>query len=320
MKMLITYLFTYFKLKKRLSEVFKPYLEETKGEITVSFRKKQVVLKHYSAKALKGVEGVVEYINTSYPYFKVDKIKVDPFKIVLSQSTLPLNFKLPNTYQPQPNLIPIGVDDENKIIHISTIQTSSTGIFLQAGAGKTTYLLSMLKAIREHNYCGFNIFAYDPKNDGDYDSLESENFLIARSLEEAVNFHKQLKEEVENKVNKKWLIIAEEYVQWTDTSKYKNSKDKKEMAGELLAMIETAMQLYRSKGVHTILVSQNPNSQAQTVDTNNIANKIYGFVTNSQAQTQNIPPIFTARSDLIHGKFIISIANKEFKLMRGING
>lgn len=318
MKNILFYL-KYFSIKKRLKEVFGKYLLGH-GDVKISLLRKRIILSGYSSSLVSSEDSIALFINKSFDYFKIDRIELTLNKLILSQSKLPELYCLPKAYKPTLYHIPIGCNDNKEIVSINTEETSSTGIFIPSGGGKTRLLRGILKNLKEHQFCGFKVVIWDPKNDGEFDFLENANSVsILRSQQEALDFHRTLKESVEAGENTPTLLILEEYPQWTDSAKFRNNKEAKEKAQELLAMIETAMQLYRSRKIHTFLVNQNLNKENNPADINNVTNKIFGYVSNAQGVVNNVAPEFVARADLKKGKFIVSIKNEPYRLLRGLS-
>lgn len=314
---LIKYCLTYFSLKKRLKQVLKRYIDED-GDISISYIKKRVVITGYTIEAIKQVGDIAEYLNSVYPFFKVDKIKTTPFKIILSQSLLPKKFILPKNYKPQAHLIPIGVDEDGKILELDVVRSSSCFLAAPSGTGKTFFIKSLLLSIKPHNYLGFKIVIYDPKKDGDFDEFEDNGkIVIVRTQDEAVSFHRQLKENIENGICEKTLIIAEEYLQFTNKDKFPD-KAGKAQAQEIASHLDTISQLYRSKSVYLIVTTQGVNISEQTVSLSNYSNKIYTKISKAQSEAQNIPSEFVGRDDMVNGRFIVSINNGKFIIMQSV--
>lgn len=318
---LIKYCLTYFSFKKRLKQVFKRYIGE-EGDVSVSFLRKRVVITGYTIEAVKQVGDISEYLNSVYPFFKIDKITITPFKIIFQKSKLPKKFKLPKSYKPQGHLIPIGVDENGKILEWDTHRSSSAFLAAPSGTGKTVFLKSILKSIKPYNYLDFKVAIYDPKKDGDFDEFEDNNrIVILRTQDEAIGFHRQLKENIENGICEKVFIIAEEYLQFVDQSKFKNNKTAREQALELTSHLDTISQLYRSKGVFLLVSTQGVNISDQVISLSNFSNRIYSKLSKAQAEVQGVSAEFANRDDMINGRFIVSVNNGKFIVMQslGIN-
>lgn len=150
-KALIFYL-TYFQQKRRLEEVWASYLIQGKGTVSLSLIRRRITLNFYSLKGLSSKEDIADHINQAFPYFKADSCIVKLDKMIFKTSNLPLKFSIPKNYKTQNGIVPIGCDEDHKIIQVNTNNFVSLGLFCFSGSGKTTFLKDLIKFSKKKDF------------------------------------------------------------------------------------------------------------------------------------------------------------------------
>lgn len=315
MKALKFYL-TYYLLKRRYKELLKPYLCED-GTISISLLTKCIKITGYKIELHSKIETILLLLNEmNSEYFEIDEYSITPFKIVFKSQKLKNYFQLSKRYKFKVNKIPMGINTKNKIIEIDTNQTSSTMISIPSGAGKSYFIKNVIRELI--NNTEIEIVIINAKRDAEYDEFENK-LLIIKDQNEALKYFQGLEKSIVENQRARILII-DEYAQFCEPNKFRFDKEKKETALQLGSRLETASQTYRSLGVHLILLTQNLNKSENPIDCTNFNNKIFGFITQAQANANSIDnKALIARPDLIRGKFIVSLNNSKFEIFRGLS-
>lgn len=317
MKKSLMFYLTYFSQVRRLNEVLSPFLSKERGKISLSFLSRRIRLKNYNIHAINQKDKILEYLNSSYQYFKIDEVRIGASTIEFRESHLPARFELTKDYRSQDFLIPIGVDAAGKIVHLDNRTSVGVGVFIPTGSGKTTAVKNILREAMMHKRYSYDIVVLDPKNQGDFEEFEGLCTLIT-TLEDAHKFFTSLRSEVASSSNKPTLIIFEEYLMWTNKALFANDKERQSKAQEIAQCLELGLRTYRSRKVFYFVISQNPNIGLATIDLSNLTHKLLGYVSRAQATALGISETqFIERSDLRFGKFLY-LENGNSKLIRSL--
>lgn len=319
----MNFLIFYFKypfIKYHLKKLYKNYLMEG-GTISLSYIKKQVVLKKYSFAATTSKDQIAIHLNQILDFFKIDDIKTTHKKIIFSSANLPKEARLPKKYIAKSMILPIGITS-GKVIEVNTRTTSSTGILIPAGAGKTFFIVSSMMIWQKLNWLDFEeVVIVDVKKDEDFYIFETDpKCKILKTIEQVSEYYDQLEEKIQSNQNPKTLIIFDEYSVYANSENYKNNREKLSLSKNIANKIELGTSLWRSKGIHQVIINQKINKTDNPINMSSVANLIIGYITPAQAQQfgEMILPTQISRGDLVKGKFLISTNFSQFKIFKGL--
>lgn len=301
----IYYWIYYVIVGARIKKVLAPYLNDN-SKLEISYLFQSLKITDYKLSLIKEEEIVTNYLNLVTPKLKFDKILYSSNKVIFTSE------KLPEVYKPQSkhnskNKLTIGVTEKGPY----TIQTNINHCLLLGmapGSGKTFGLRKIISTLMEYHYSPTDltksfqaVTIIDPKNEGDFEEHSTRAKIII-SQEEALAFLTQLNEEVDSNMNKRQIIIIEEYTQLIING------DKK-MGREIARIIQRINTFYRSKGIFLIMTTQFLTVEMNEVNVESFI-KIISSPTKSYANLYNIPLIYCNRDDLIHGKYLINFRGK----------